>query len=248
MRHLFSVVLVGFLLVFTSCEFSESIVLNADGSGQIKIQMDASELVAMMGSMGGDEDLQNMEESIDTTFFFADFLKQSKDSIARLPLSEQEKLKMLEPYGVRISMDVKKGEMLTDVFLNFKDISEANNMFQVFNEISATGPNAANASESTPAPESIQVNYSYKNKVFKRNAFITDKVLHQQELDSLQSMEMMMGGTVYKLNYTFPSKIKSASNSSAKYSSDKKTLYLEANYFDYFRNPELLNVEVVLEK
>lgn len=247
MRHLFSLALVGFLLVLTSCEFSESMVLNADGSGEIKIQMDASDLVAMMLSMGGEEELQGMEERMDTTFFFADFLRESKDSIALLPLSEQEKLKMLEPYGVRIMMDAKEGKMFSDIFLNFKDISEANDMFRVFNDISATGPNTVSASENTPAPESIQVRYSFANKVFKRTAVITDQVLHQQELDSLQSMEMMMGSTVYKLNYTFPSKIKSASNSSAKFSSDKKTLFLEANYFDYFRNPELLSVEVILD-
>lgn len=247
MRVLITIISACFLLVFTSCEFSETIVLNADGSGKIKIQMDASELMTMIPAMVGEDELKGMEERIDTTFFFADILKQSKDSIAQLPVEQQKKLKNLEPFGVHVKMDPEKGEMLYDIFLNFKDISEANEMFKVFNQISNTGTNTVNSSEGLPNQESIKVHYSFNNNVFKRNAFISDRILHQQELDSLQNMEMMMGNTVYKLNYTFPKSIKSVTNSEATFSADRKSLYLQANYFDYFRNPDLLSVEVVLD-
>lgn len=248
MRYLFSSLLVGFLILFTSCQFTETLVLNADGSGEIKIQMDASEMIAMISSFSDGDEIKGMNERIDTTFFFVDIFKQIKDSIAQLPLEQQEKLKMLEPFGVHVKLDPDNEEMNYDIFLNFKDISEANNMFKVFNQVSNTGTKTVNSTEGLPAQESIKVEYSFSNNVFKRNTYIADKVLHQRELDSLQSSEMMFGNTVYKLNYTFPQKIKSASNANATLSSDKKTLYLEANYFDYFRNPELLSVEVVLEK
>jgi len=247
MRVLFSILSVCFLTVFTSCEFSETIVFNADGSGKIKIQMDASELIAMIPAMVGEDELKGMEDRIDTTFFFADMLKQAKDSIAQLPLEQQQRLKMLEPYGVHFKMDADKGEMVYDIFLNFKDISEANEMFKVFSQISNTGTNTVNSNEGLPKQESIKVQYSYSNNIFRRNASVSDRMLHQQELDSLQSMEMMMGNTVYKLNYTFPKEIKSVSNSDATLSADRKTIYLKANYFDYFRNPDLLSVEVVLD-
>lgn len=246
MRVLLIIISVCFLFVFTSCEFSETMVLNADGSGNMKIQMDASEIIAMVSSLGDDK-LKGMEEHVDTTFFFADILKKSKDSIARLPLGQQENLKRLEPYGVHIKMDAEKGEMVYDIFLNFKNISEANNMFKVFNQISNTGMKTVKSNEGLPNQESIKVNYSYNNNVFSRNAFIADKALHQQELDSLKNTEMMMGGTVYKLKYTFPKTIKSVSKNEATLSDDKMTVFLEANYFDYFRNPDLLSVEVVLD-
>lgn len=246
MRFLLTFFTFCFLIVFTSCEFSETMVLNADGSGEIKIQMDASEMIAMISSMGDDE-VKGMEERVDTTFYFADILKQSKDSIAQLPLEQQEKLKKLEAYGVHIKMDVEKGEMVYDIFLNFKDISEANDMFKVFNKISDTGTKTVKSNEGLPDQESIKVNYSFKNNVFNRNSFIADKVLHLQELDSLKNTEMMMGGTVYKLKYTFPKTIKSVSKTEATLSHDKKTVFLEANYFDYFRNPEILSLEVILD-
>jgi hypothetical protein len=247
MRVLFTIISACVLAVFTSCEFSESLILNEDGSGKIKIQMDASEILTLISSMGDDTELKGMEESLDTTFYFADILKQRKDSIAKLPQEQQEKLQKLEAFGVHIKMDAEKGDMVYEVFLNFKDISEANDMFKVFNQISDTGTNTVNSSEGLPKQESIKVRYSFQNNIFKRDAFISDKILHLQELDSLQSMEMMMGNTIYKLNYTFPKKIKSVSNSDATFSADRKTIYLQVNYFDYFRDPDLLSVEVVLD-
>lgn len=247
MRLNFPIISVCFLILFTSCEFSETLVLNADGSGEMSIQMDASEMIEMISSMGDDEELKGTEERVDTTIYFADIFRKNKDSIASLSYEQQKKLKNLEPYGVHIKMDAEKGEMIYDVFLSFKDISEANNMFSVFNQISNTGTNTVKSNQGLPAQESIKVNYSYNNNVFNRNAFIADKVLHQQELDSLKNTEMMMGGTVYKLMYTFPKTIKSVSKAEATLSQDKKTVSLEANYFDYFRNPDLLSVEVVLD-
>ena len=247
MRTFYSIISAFILVISTSCEFSETMILNADGSGEMKIQMDASEMIAMIASMGDEGEVKGMEESIDTTFFFADIFREKKDSILALSIEQQQKLKKLEPYGVHIKMDAEKGEMLYDIFISFKDISEANNMFDVFNQIGNTGSKTVNSTEDLPAQESIQVNYAFKNNVFKRNAFITDVDLHQRELDSLKSLEMMMGGTVYKLNYTFPKSIKSVSKTEATLSQDKKTIYLEANYFDYFRSPEILNIEVILD-
>jgi len=237
-----------FLFVFfTSCEFSETLVLNPDGSGEMRIQMDASDMIAMMSAMGGQDEMKGMDEKIDTTFFFRDFLAENRDSIASLPLEQQAKLKKLEPYGVHINMDANDEKLVYDVFISFNSISEANNMFDVFNQISNTGINSASATESSVTQESIKVNYTFENNIFKRDAYITDKALHQRELDSLKSMEMMLSGTMYKLNYSFPKKIKSSSQPDATFSSDRKTLYFQTEYLEYLKNPNLLNIEVILE-
>lgn len=244
-------VLLSFLcllsLIFTSCEFSETMVLHADGSGEMRIQMDASSMISMMSAMGQQDEMSAMEERIDTTFFFRDFIEVNRDSIASLTMEEQAKLKKLEPYGIHINMDTKNEIMVYDVFVNFQDISETNNMFDVFNNISDTGVNTGSSSEGSVAQESIKVNYTFENNIFKRDAYIIDNALHQQELESLESMEMMLSGTMYKLNYSFTSKIKSASQDGATFSADRKTLYLQVDYLEYLKNPDLLDIEVVLE-
>ena len=51
----------------------------------------------------------------------------------------------------------------------------------------------------------------------------------------------------YTLKYHFPGKIKSVSNEKAVISSDKKTMTLEFQLSDCLQNPEMTNLEVVLE-
>lgn len=236
------------VLVFTSCTFNETLVFNEDGSGLMTIQMDASEMMSMIASMGAEEEKKEMEDKIDTTFYFKDFLAEKQDSIKMLSQEQQDKLKKLEPYGVHINMDAKEEKLLYDVFINFNDISQADNMFDVFNQISNTGVNSTSDIESTPKQESIKVKYRYENNVFTRDAYIIDPKLHQRELDSLKSIEMMLGGAVYKLNYTFPNTIKSVSQPDATLSQDRKTLFYQAEYLEYLKNPDVLDIKVILEQ
>ncbi len=234
--------------LFLSCEFTETLVLNADGSGEMKVQMDASAMIAMMSSMGNEEENAKVNDKIDTTFYFRDILADKKDSIATLPLEQQERLKKLEAYGVHVSMDTEAEKMVYDIFINFKSINEADNLFDAFNQINNTGVNSTSETEQSPSQESVKVRYSFENNVFKRDAYIADAELHKAEMDSLKSMEMMLGGTLYKLNYTFPKKIKSTNQEDATFSGDRKTLFYQVEYLDYLKNPDLLDIEVVLEK
>ena len=57
-----------------------------------------------------------------------------------------------------------------------------------------------------------------------------------------------MSGITYKVKYTFPRKIKSTSVEDATFSLDGKTLELQRNFIDYMKNPDVLDIEVVLEK
>ena len=66
-------------------------------------------------------------------------------------------------------------------------------------------------------------------------------------MDSLSEMAMMFGSSRYKLNYHFPRPIKSVSNNQALFSDDRKSFALEFDFMETLKNPELLNVEVVLE-
>jgi len=237
-----------FSTMLISCEFTETLVLNEDGSGEMKVQMDASAMIAMMSSMGTEEENASMNDKIDTTFYFRDILAEKKDSIATLPLEQQERLKKLEGYGVHVAMDTEAEKMVYDIFINFESINEADNIFDAFNQINNTGVNTASETEKSPSQESVKVKYSFENNIFKRDAYIVDNELHKAEMDSLKSMEMMLGGTLYKLNYTFPKKIKSTNQEDATFSSDRKTLFYQVEYLDYLKNPDLMDIEVVLEK
>ncbi|WP_188439862.1 hypothetical protein [Planktosalinus lacus] len=247
MKLYFSISLILLLFVFASCEFSETMVLQNNGSGTMTIKMDASDVIKMVSTMKEEGENIKSEDKLDTTFYFKEFLAQNKDSIRQLSEEQQQKLQKLEPYGIHIKMDAEEGILNYDVFLEFNSITEANNMFDVFNQIGKTGVNTSSEANTSLSQKSIKVTYSFENFVFKRDAYIADKELYQQEMDSLKNIEMMLSGSHYKLNYTFPSKIKSTTQPDANLSQDRKTLFYQVEYLDFLKNPDLMDIEVVLE-
>lgn len=83
-------VLALLLLVFTtSCNFTENITINPDGSGNMTMAMDGSTLMALAG-----EEIANETggKRTDTIMDFSALLKDKKDSIAKMPEQERRML------------------------------------------------------------------------------------------------------------------------------------------------------------
>ena len=105
-------VLLGAMVIalISSCNFTEEIHLNENGSGKLSIQFDGSEMM----EMGGEELAKTDEKAVDSIISFKDFLEEKKDSIAQLSPQEQAKLKKLEPFSLRMMMNPEKKEMMFD--------------------------------------------------------------------------------------------------------------------------------------
>ena len=86
------------LTFFTSCQFSENIYIDEDGTGKMSFTMDGSELMEMMG----DEMSKGKEESIDSIISFKELFKEKADSISKLPQAEQDKIKQLENFKMHM--------------------------------------------------------------------------------------------------------------------------------------------------
>ncbi|MBD0852543.1 hypothetical protein [Maribacter arenosus] len=227
-----------------SCNFTEEIYLNDDGSGKLSINFDGSEMM----DMAGDEMMKSGEKAIDSVISFKAFLEEKKDSIATLSAAEQAKLKKLEPFKLHMVMNPETKEMKFDMFSEFKNITEVSDAFNTFQEASSIGPGGNN--QATPAGmgnQSTEVEYSFTANTFKRTAKIIDSLLQQQSVDSLAGAEMFLSGSMYKLKYHFPRRVKSSSIEAATYSADGKTLFYEIDFLSYMKNPDTLNIEVELE-
>ncbi|WP_452601409.1 hypothetical protein [Pontimicrobium sp. MEBiC06410] len=244
-------VLLACLLVFvlTSCQFSEDIYINEDGSGKMSFSFDGSELMQMAGDeMGG------KEEVIDSTFSFKELFDTKRDSISKLSAEEQEKLKSLEPFNMHMVMNTKTSEMKFDMYREFSKADELQDMFKAMNNFSnMKGKGAAKVNDpnnpfsSLGKNGSTELSYSYNGRVFTRTAKILDKEAYKQMTDSISKMSMMFASSKYKLNYHFPKPIKSVSNEKALYSADRKSVTVEYGFMEYVSNPEALNLEVILE-
>lgn len=227
-----------------SCNFTEEIFLEENGSGKLSINFDGSELM----EMAGEELMKSNEKPVDSLFSFKQLLEEKKDSIATLPEEDQLKLKRLEPFSMHMVMNPEEKLMKFDLFSEFKNVGEVNDAFNAFQGASAFGPGSREKS----SPMSMQdpaseVNYSFSGNTFSRKAKILDAELFQQGLDSLQGAEMFLSGSTYTLKYHFPRKVKSASIEGATFSADGKTLFYEIGFMDLMKDPAILDVEVELE-
>ncbi|MFD0989042.1 hypothetical protein ACFQ1R_02955 [Mariniflexile jejuense] len=248
MNKLFAIVVLVMSIVLTSCQFSENIYINEDGSGKMEFTFDGTQLM----QMAGDKMSKTQEKAIDSTFSFKELFSAMGDSIAQLSEEEQQKIKSLEPFSMHMVMNPETSQMKFDMFTNFKSVNELQDMFKAMKSFGdLQGKEKAkdlnNPFSSFGANESTDLDYKYDGKTFKRTAKIVDKEAYKQVTDSLGQMAIMFGSSTYKLNYHFPKRIKSVSNEKALFSADRKSVTIEYGFMDYLSNPEALNLEVVLE-
>ena len=234
-------------LLFWSCQFTETMVMNADGSGTMAVEVNLNEMMAFGGSAMGD----SLKVKLDTIIYMKQFLEEKKDSISQLSQDEREKLRKMENFNFHIKMNSETAEMVYEVSTKFTHIREANDILNGLEQAGNLMPSPDSSSQTKEdgnSPEVIGVNYSFADGVFNRDAYIKDKTLHKKQVDSLKQTEAFMGGSNYTLKYTFPKKIKRTSNSDATFSGDGKTVIVQKSFIDYFKDPDLLDLEVELEQ
>ncbi|MBF8150115.1 hypothetical protein ITJ86_09420 [Winogradskyella sp. F6397] len=253
MKKCLTLLMCAVLISFTSCQFSENIYVNEDGSGTVKFSMDASEMMDVLEQLG-ENAADEMGKAVDSTIVFKDFLVKYKDSISKLSLEEQEKVKAMEDYTLHMVMDPHEKKMFFDIETDFDNANELRDMYKAMNNFNSLKGDET-ASDNLPLSPfssmgnegSTLVSYSYNGKVFKRNVEIIDVEKHQKSLDSIDKSALMLGSSKYVVNYHFPKPIKSFSKEGAMYSEDRKTVTYTVGFIAMLKDPEILNLEVVLE-
>ncbi|NER14965.1 hypothetical protein GWK08_16025 [Leptobacterium flavescens] len=235
-----------FLILFSSCNFSEDLYINEDGSGKISLNFDGS---ALMKMGGGNLNETIDEEVLDSVISFRQLLAEKKDSIANLSPEEQERLKKLERFTMRMVVNQKTEEMKIDMYTDFKKVSELTDVFGALQNAGALNAKGEDAPENPLAlgSDASEVEYSLQGNTFRRIGKVTNKELLQQAVDSLGPMESFFGTSTYTLNYHFPRPVKSVSQKGALLSQDRKTVTWKVPFLDYMKDPELLNIAVILE-
>jgi hypothetical protein len=237
-----------FLLTISliSCQFTETIVFNEDGSGKMSIEMDMGEMIAF-----GADSTDSIAIKKDTLIFIKDILEEKKDSISKLPEAEQRKLRRMENYEMRMKMDSEKNELLFNLGVSFKSIEKANGLLEGFGDSMSLMPNTGedlkfDADQGNS--DAIAVDYSFKKGKFKREAYIKDEQMHKMQVDSLKGSESWLQNMKYTLKYTFPKKIVKSSIDDATYSLDVKTIEVTRSFVAYIKDPNVLDLEIELEK
>ena len=247
MQKLLFILLVSFLT--TSCVFTENITVNPDGTGQYVLDMDGSSLMAMIpnDSLG-----RKKEKSIDSTFSFKKIFEEKKDSIAKLPREEQDKLKKLENFNMRMKMNYDSKEFLFSMNTNFNSVAELQNVMDDLSEIQKMGKGQSLGNNSMGGmnffgKSDAKVKYFYDGIKFTRRAIVDKKALKALQTGDEKKLQMFFESSKYVLKYHFPKAVKSISNKTALFSEDRKTVTIEYTFDEFMKTPEKLNFEVLFQ-
>lgn len=234
------------LMVFTtSCNFTENITIQEDGSGTMSLGMDGSQVMKIAGKQFAKEG----KTKIDSTISFREIFAKSKDSIAKLPNEEQEVLKRIEKMDVHMLMDPETSEMQFSMELDFDKTSELTDMMKAFSDLSGL----KNAKTVISQPSSMFYNKGYSvSYLYRGNKFIKKVKRNKKDKSKKEKLpkmyEEIFSQSTYTINYTFPRKVKSVSNKNAVISEDRKTVTVTYPFLYYYNNTKKMGIKVKLER
>lgn len=232
------------VLFLTSCQITETIYLNQDGTGKIETESLRDEHSYMQ--LAG-ENYSKEEKFEDTTYVFKDFITKYSETFSKLPISEKAVFQKYATVNVHIKKSSFEKEFRTTITQNFNKISAVADLYKTQEYADDLEHNYALTAEE----HYYSVSYTFDGSLFKRIVKITDEVELKKQQDKISELKTRAANfkinQTYVLKYHFPRKIKSVSNANAKISDDKKSLELQFLISDCLQNPESTNLEVILE-
>lgn len=244
--------LLTLLTLVTSCNFTENITINEDGTGDFAIEIDASGLMAMAGDKISEKMGQTKNTKIlDSTFSFKEIYEAKKDSIATLPLEEQEALEKMKDFVMNMKMNTEKKEFLLSINSPFKNVSDLQNMMGGMKKLNDLKGKTAGKKTANPLGDGLnnkaKIDFTYTGTSFTRTAIIDKEALKKVKKDSTGMANMMFASSKYTLKYHFPKPVKTVSNPDAMYSADRKTVTIQYPFTDYMDNPKKMNLTIDFE-
>ena len=232
------------VLFLTSCQITETIYFNQDGTGKIETESLRDEHSYMQ--LAG-ENYSKEEKFEDTTYVFKDFITKYSETFSKLPISEKAVFQKYATVNVHIKKSSFEKEFRTTITQNFNKISAVADLYKTQEYADDLEHNYALTAEE----HYYSVSYTFDGSLFKRIVKITDEVELKKQQDKISELKTRAANfkinQTYVLKYHFPRKIKSVSNANAKISDDKKSLELQFLISDCLQNPESTNLEVILE-
>ncbi|MFT3825836.1 MAG: hypothetical protein QM731_18095 [Chitinophagaceae bacterium] len=240
-----------FCFLLVSCyEVNEEIDIKADGSGTYVANMDMGQLLEMLQSFAGEEELskEGMDRPIDTTILMSSVLDSAKDVTPEqkavmkdgklaFKMNVKEKIFKLNtsfPYSGLNNLQVlmtsgKNGAGLTDIFKNIFGGKGEDKSKQLDAPVDPDMGDFSDIFDVTVKDGLI----SKKLNVDKFKALSSRPEMEQVKQLSGSGMEVMYTTTIH-----LPRPVKKADNPLIKLSEDKKTVTMKYNMLQLLDTPE----------
>ena len=230
-------------IVLTSCHFTEEITLKRNGSGIYKLNVDMSAMIGAMDGMAQNDSIKKEPKKMDSVFYMKEIIKLHKDSISKLSKAEKASLEAIKDLKMRIQLNEETGKMLMDFIVDFKNLSELDDIKKKVEKAQQLQDNKGSDEKKI---ENHEVRYFYNKKKFIRKVIMKDLPMEDQERyeKELKKSDMFISGSIYRLVYHFPKKIKNVNFPNVQFSKNRKTMTIAVEMDSLTKNPQLLNLEV----
>lgn len=251
LRYTLVLVLLGFLV---SCyEVNEEIVVNEDGSGTYVTKMDMGQLLELMQSFAGEEELSKdgLDRSIDTTIRMKDMLDSSKD------VTPEQKA-LLAGGTVKMQMNIKDKLFKMDMNIPYSGYNNLQKLMagqgggagltDAFKQFFGgdTNPQRDTTKIIDEAREPVMQDIAGIYDVTIKNGLISKKtntekykaLLARPEMEQVKKLASSGMEILYTTTIKLPRPVKKADNTIIKLSEDRKTVTMRYNLLDLLENPE----------
>jgi hypothetical protein len=234
---------------FAGClDINEKVDVKKDGSGQLTMDMDMSQMIEMLQNyMGKEEMAKKGMQKMDTTIYMKDIVDTMKNLSA-------EKKSLLRPGQVHLKMDVDAKVFTTHMQFPFTSQANLQKLYVVMSDGSLGGANLFGGMGGDQAggasPDMNQFNGIYD---FTSRDGLMEKKVNQEKWKKLtedpQLAQMKQAAQMgMEINYTttivLPRAVKKVDNPLAKLSEDKTTVTMKFNLIDVFEKPDQFNYHI----
>jgi hypothetical protein len=234
---------------FTGClDINENVEVKKDGSGQLAMDMDMSQMLEMLQNYMSKEDMAKKGmQKMDTTIYMKDIV----DTVSTL---SAEKKSLLRPGKIHIKMDMDAKVFTTHMQFPFTSQENLQKLYVVMSDGSLGNAKLFGALGGDQggggSPDVNQFNGIYdftakdglmakKVNLEKWKALKDDPQLAQVKQAAQMGMEVN-----YTTTILLPRAVKNVDNPLAKLSEDKKTVTMKYNLIDVFDHPEQFNYRI----
>lgn len=233
-----------FIITLHSCQVTETIHLNSDGSGSILVEEMRDEQSYQL--IAG-ENYSKEEKFEDTTYVFQNYVQKYAETFEKLTPFEKSVYEKHYPVDVKIKKSSYEKEFRTQLSQQFKTISEVADLYKTEDYADNIQNNYALSAEK----HYYSVAFSFSDNHFKRIVLITNPEELKKQQEELAKIKERISTfplkQSFELRYYFPKPIQSVSNAKAVISADKKSFVLTFSLIEVVTNPESTNLEVILQ-
>jgi hypothetical protein len=250
MKRLKGFICLLFIFSLVGCfEIEEKVDIKANGTGELTVNTDMSQMLGMMESMLGKEELEKElpRKSVDTTVMMKDFIDTSKSISA-------ENKALFRTGKMHLKLNMTEKVFKAHMNFPFTSLTNLQKLYTAMNDGSlntadmfrglTSGKALGNDDTLGGSPEMNQYNSIYTFTV--KDGTISRK-LDEAKWKNLQASpqfsQLKQTSTMgiempYTLVVNLPRPVKRIDNSLATLSPDKKTVTIKYNLTDVFDNPE----------